>query len=68
MADGTNKSCELLAPAGNADALTAALEAGASAVYFGLTSLNARRRAGIFGRMNWPERCNRFTRMGPGRI
>ncbi len=36
---------ELLAPAGDPEALQAALEAGADAVYFGLTSLNARRRA-----------------------
>jgi len=36
---------ELLAPAGDAEALDAALEAGADAVYFGLTTLNARRRA-----------------------
>jgi len=36
---------ELLAPAGDAEALDAALDAGADAVYFGLTTLNARRRA-----------------------
>jgi putative protease len=36
---------ELLAPAGDPEALDAALEAGADAVYFGLTTLNARRRA-----------------------
>ena len=39
---------ELLAPAGDATALAAALEAGADAVYFGLTALNARRRARNF--------------------
>jgi collagenase-like PrtC family protease len=39
---------ELLAPAGERSALEAALEAGADAVYFGLTSLNARRRAKNF--------------------
>lgn len=39
---------ELLAPAGDWDAMQAALEAGASAVYFGLTTLNARRRARNF--------------------
>jgi putative protease len=38
-------SLELLAPAGDREALAAALEAGANAVYFGLTTLNARRRA-----------------------
>jgi len=39
---------ELLAPAGDWTALEAALEAGAGAVYFGLTALNARRRAKNF--------------------
>ena len=41
-------SPELLAPAGDWAALEAALEAGAGAVYFGLTTLNARRRARNF--------------------
>ncbi|NLF19262.1 MAG: U32 family peptidase [Lentisphaerae bacterium] len=36
---------ELLAPAGDSDALDAALAAGADAVYFGVGILNARRRA-----------------------
>lgn len=39
---------ELLAPAGDLTALEAALEAGTDAVYFGLTTLNARRRAKNF--------------------
>ncbi|OGV77421.1 MAG: hypothetical protein A3K19_12575 [Lentisphaerae bacterium RIFOXYB12_FULL_65_16] len=39
---------EILAPAGDPDVLRAALEAGADAVYLGLTSLNARRRARNF--------------------
>lgn len=39
---------ELLAPAGDRAALDAALAAGATAVYFGLTTLNARRRARNF--------------------
>jgi len=39
---------ELLAPAGDGAALQAALEAGAAAVYLGLTTLNARRRAQNF--------------------
>ncbi len=39
---------ELLAPAGDADSLCAALDAGADAVYFGLDQLNARRRARNF--------------------
>ncbi|MBI5241012.1 MAG: U32 family peptidase [Elusimicrobia bacterium] len=39
---------ELLAPAGDPACLEAALEAGADAVYLGLESLNARRRAANF--------------------
>jgi U32 family peptidase len=39
---------ELLAPAGDWAALSAALESGASAIYFGLRTLNARRRAKNF--------------------
>jgi U32 family peptidase len=39
---------ELLAPAGDWESLQAALDAGASAVYLGLTTLNARRRAKNF--------------------
>jgi len=39
---------ELLAPAGDRATLDAALAAGADAVYFGLTVLNARRRARNF--------------------
>jgi len=42
------RSLELLAPAGDMAALEAALESGAGAVYFGLTSLNARRGARNF--------------------
>lgn len=39
---------ELLAPAGDPASLRAAIDAGADAVYFGLTVLNARRRARNF--------------------
>lgn len=46
--DATSTSMELLAPAGDEASLSAALEAGADAVYFGLTVLNARRRATNF--------------------
>jgi len=48
-------SLELLAPAGDAESLHAALEAGADAVYFGLTVLNARRRARNFSEDELPE-------------
>jgi U32 family peptidase len=39
---------ELLAPAGDEAAFEAAVQAGADAVYLGMTDLNARRRAGNF--------------------
>src|SRR6185369_6962334 len=39
---------EVLAPAGNAEALRAAVRAGADAVYFGLAGFNARARAQNF--------------------
>ena len=39
---------EILAPAGNADMLKAAVFAGANSVYLGLTGFNARRSAGNF--------------------
>ena len=39
---------ELLAPAGDWDALRAAVANGADAVYFGLSSFNARHRAANF--------------------
>ena len=42
------KKMELLAPAGNFDALCAAVSAGANAVYLGLDSFNARRGADNF--------------------
>lgn len=43
-----NRSVELLSPAGDWDALIAAVESGADAVYLGMKSLNARRGAGNF--------------------
>ena len=44
---------EILAPAGNADMLRAAVFAGADAVYLGLDGYNARRSAGNFD----PDAC-----------
>ncbi len=44
----TISKIEILAPAGNHDALDAALKSKAGAVYFGLTSINARRGATNF--------------------
>lgn len=44
-----NENCEILAPAGDQEALEAALESGAEAVYFGLDEgFNARARASNF--------------------
>jgi putative protease len=46
---------ELLAPAGNADAMRAAVANGADAVYFGLNNFNARHRATNFTLAQLPE-------------
>ena len=46
---------ELLAPAGDWEALRAAVANGADAVYFGLANFNARHRATNFGREELPE-------------
>ncbi len=43
-----NRPMELLAPAGDFDALRAAVQSGADAVYLGAGSFNARRNAGNF--------------------
>ena len=43
-----NRRIELLSPAGDWDALIAAVESGADAVYLGMKTLNARRGAGNF--------------------
>jgi len=48
---------ELLAPAGNLACLEAALEAGADAVYLGLTGLNARRHARNFSEGELAHAC-----------
>src|SRR3954469_23549389 len=46
---------ELLAPAGDWEALRAAIANGADAVYFGLTNFNARHRAHNFTREELPS-------------
>jgi putative protease len=46
---------ELLAPAGDWEAMRAAVANGADAVYFGLSQFNARHRAANFGRDELPE-------------
>jgi putative protease len=56
---------EVLAPAGDLDALKAALAAGADAVYFGLQEgFNARARAGNFSFANLAETVARIHRAG----
>jgi len=56
---------EVLAPAGDLDALKAALAAGADAVYFGLSEgFNARARAGNFSLANLDETVARIHRAG----
>ncbi len=42
------KKIELLAPVGNWEMLTAAVEAGANSVYLGIKGLNMRERANNF--------------------
>ncbi len=58
---------ELLAPAGSMDALRAALDAGADAVYLGLASLNARRGAENFTPQTLPEAV-RLAHEGGARV
>ncbi|MFN4243224.1 MAG: DUF3656 domain-containing protein [Tepidisphaerales bacterium] len=48
------RRCELLSPAGDWDAMRAAVANGADAVYFGLDSFNARHRATNFRRDELP--------------
>ncbi|MFM8290054.1 MAG: peptidase U32 family protein, partial [Planctomycetaceae bacterium] len=48
-------SAELLAPAGDLEALRAAINNGANAVYFGLDDFNARHRATNFTIESLPE-------------
>ncbi len=50
-----SNSAELLAPAGDFDALRAAVANGADAVYFGLSNFNARHRANNFTTEQLPE-------------
>ena len=53
-----SKKMELLAPAGNFDALCAAVSAGADAVYLGLDSFNARRGADNFTMKTLRDACD----------
>ena len=63
MTKPTNKP-ELLAPAGDWEALKAAVANGADAVYFGLTSFNARHRAHNFEPSELPELMNYLHQRG----
>src|SRR6188768_833951 len=51
----SRRAPELLAPAGDWDALRAAVVNGADAVYFGLSNFNARARAANFSADELPE-------------
>ena len=55
---------EVLAPAGGHPQLTAAIEAGADAVYFGLTRFSARARAANFHPEELPEVMGRLHERG----
>jgi putative protease len=58
------KKPEVLAPAGDMDALRAAVAAGADAVYFGLSRFNARARATNFDRAGLDEAIGYLHRHG----
>src|SRR5580765_8916354 len=55
---------EVLAPAGDLDALRAAVAAGADAVYFGLHGFNARARATNFDEASLAETMENLHRHG----
>lgn len=57
VAPPMSRPLELLAPAGDRACLEAALDAGADAVYLGLTALNARRNARNFSEAELAEAC-----------
>jgi U32 family peptidase len=61
---GEGRVPELLAPAGDEAALDAAIEAGADAVYLGMTDLNARRRARNFRPEEFPQAVQRAHERG----
>ena len=52
---------ELLSPAGSREAVTAAVQSGAGAVYLGFGDYNARRNAKISPRNSSPRRWNTVT-------
>ena len=63
MATQKTRKYEILAPAGNADALVCAVQNGADAVYFGLDKFNARMKADNFTPANlreWVKYCHFF--------
>ena len=63
MSEKNIKKPELLAPAGSAEALDAAIAGGADAVYFGASAFNARMNAANFGQDDIRraiEKCRNF--------
>lgn len=65
--DQRNPTPELLAPAGGADALRAAVNNGADAVYLGLRELNARRGAENFDHAGLEAAC-RYAHLRGARV
>ena len=61
---GPRPALELLAPAGDRACLDAALEAGADAVYLGMTALNARRNARNFSEAELAVACRLAHSLG----
>ncbi len=60
----TNATAELLAPAGNTEALDAAIGEGADAVYLGLKTFNARLRSSNFAFSQFEAATDVLHRMG----
>lgn len=65
MKENSEKICEIMAPAGSFDSLSAAIKAGANAVYFGVGNLNMRSHsANNFSQNDLPkisELCKKFN-------
>lgn len=67
LPEAHNRRVELLAPAGGPDALVAAINNGADAVYLGLANLNARRGAANFDLETLAE-ATRFAHLRGARV
>lgn len=67
LSERSTRTVELLAPAGGPEALVAAVNNGADAVYLGLGELNARRSATNFDRESLAE-ATRFAHLRDARV